>query len=114
MALIWAILFVLVRSGKIDVNFLLEMSKAGIHYNLLLFALNMLPFPPFDGGRVLIGLLPNKYALQVAKIEPYGFYIIAILILASDVIFNVWIYPVMKVATLLLNLLISPLTYFLN
>jgi Zn-dependent protease len=114
MALFWLIMKIALQAGRVDMKFLTEMSTAGIFVNLLFFALNMLPLPPFDGGRVLIGLLPHKYAAQVVKIEPYGFYIIAILLMASDVLFKAWIYPVMQLASLLLTLIVSPLTYFLN
>ena len=114
MALIWLLINVALQIAHVDLKFAAEMSVAGILVNLLLFAVNMLPLPPFDGGRVLIGLLPNEYAAQVAKIEPYGFYIIAILLMASDVLFKFWINPVMDVSKALLFLLVSPLNYLLN
>jgi Zn-dependent protease len=114
MALFWLLIGLVAHATQSDAKFLQEMCEAGISVNLLFFALNMLPLPPLDGGRVLIGLLPHKYALQVVKIEPYGFYIIAILLMASDVLFKAWISPVMHLAGMLLALIVSPLTYFLN
>ncbi len=47
-----------------------------IIFNLFLMMFNLIPIPPLDGGRILVGLLPNRQAHAVAAIEPYGFFIL--------------------------------------
>ena len=55
---------------------LVLMGKIGIFLNAILMVLNMLPLPPLDGGRVVVGLLPEPLADKVARIEPYGMFIL--------------------------------------
>jgi len=76
MAFLWA---VIIRVGILlgDVGIaLIFMGAVGIFINTLLMALNMLPLPPLDGGRVVTGLLPGPLAWKFSQIEPYGFLIL--------------------------------------
>jgi Zn-dependent protease len=52
------------------------MGIAGMFINAILMMLNLIPLPPLDGGRVLVGLLPGPFAYKVSRIEPYGFFIL--------------------------------------
>lgn len=55
---------------------LLEMAQIGVKINVVLMVLNLLPLPPLDGGRIAVSLLPNRQAYQLARIEPYGMFIL--------------------------------------
>lgn len=58
-----------------------EMAKAGLRINLFFAAINFLPIPPFAGGRVLMGILPLPAARALARVEPYGQWIVIALLL---------------------------------
>jgi len=58
---------------------MMEMAKIGININVVLMVLNLLPLPPLDGGRIAISMLPHRQAYQLAKIEPYGMFILIFL-----------------------------------
>lgn len=84
MAVLWAMsASVLFRMGVESDDFWFRMAIAGIQINLILMALNMLPLPPLDGGRIVFSLLPHPMAAQYAKIEPYGLLILILLMLTG-------------------------------
>ena len=76
MAVLWAIVYRLAMPESAgEVSALAAMAKIGIYINLILMALNLLPIPPLDGGRVAVSVLPNRAAYAWSRLEPCGLYI---------------------------------------
>jgi Zn-dependent protease len=73
---------------------LVFMGVAGIFINCILMALNLLPLPPLDGGRVMTGLLPGPLAYRFSRIEPYGFFILVGLMVTG--LLGVILWPVIE------------------
>ncbi len=79
------------------------MSQIGIQINVVLMVLNLLPLPPLDGGRVAVSLLPHRQAFQLAKVEPYGMFIL--IFLAVTPLLSMLLSPLIVLMFKLLSLL---------
>lgn len=107
-AILWTVLlYVLVATGT-EERFFLQMCRAGILVNVVMFAFNLFPLPPLDGGRILVGLLPWKQASLVSRVEPWGFFIVMALVI-SGVVGSLWLRPLMALTGSAIELLLTPL-----
>ena len=113
MALGWAIGLIVLAGLGVQERFFVEMCRAGVLVNVVMFALNMFPLPPLDGGRIVTGLLPPRLAIPYSRVEPWGFFIVMGLIVAG-VLSTLWMRPVMSLTYGALNLLLSPITALLR
>ena len=98
MMIMWAV------AGKVAINlpesgptiFLALMAQAGIFVNALLMVFNLFPLLPLDGGRILVGLLPNRLAYSYSRTEPYGMFILIALMLSG--ILGKFMWPLIEIS----------------
>ena len=112
-AFAWAVLIYLLSGVGSEERFFLEMAQAGVLVNLVMFAFNLFPLPPLDGGRILVGLLPMRLALGFASIERYGFFIVMGLVLMGAVN-TFWMRPIMQATTQAIQFTLEPLASLLQ
>ncbi len=112
-AFLWgAALFILQGMGVSEL-FFLKMCQGGVLVNVVMFAFNLFPLPPLDGGRILVGLLPYRQAMLVSRIEPWGFFIVLGLVLLG-LVSTYWLQPVMALTYGLLNILLTPFAWLVT
>lgn len=74
-----------------------------IYINVMLGVFNLVPVPPLDGSRVMMGILPQELANRYASIEPYGLIIVTFLFFTGTLFKVIW-----PIITFLMNLLGVP------
>ena len=57
-----------------------------VQANLILGLFNLIPIPPLDGGRIVVGILPRPLALRWARLERYGILIVLLLLIAPSLL----------------------------
>ena len=107
-ALIWGAVFSLLVGLGVHEAFFVDMCRGGVLVNLVMFAFNLFPLPPLDGGRVLAGLLPHRQAVALGRIEPYGFYAVMMLVISGAIV-PIWMGPLIAVGLAAINLVLYPL-----
>ena len=112
-ALLWGVLLYVLVGVGLQERFFLEMCRAGMLANVVMFAFNLFPLPPLDGGRIVVGLLPWRQALMFSRIEPYGFFIVMALVLMG-VLSAWWMHPLMDLSFGVIKLVLSPLEFLVK
>ncbi|HEY0822685.1 MAG TPA: site-2 protease family protein [Ramlibacter sp.] len=112
-AILWAVFYALLLGMGLTERFFLEMAKAGVLVNLVMWAFNLFPLPPLDGGRVLVGLLPARQAYALSRVEPWGFFIVLGLVLMG-IVSTYWLRPLISFGYWVLGLLLAPLQFLLT
>ena len=102
MAIIWTLFLTFQQAIGSDEPFFQAMALAGVQVNLIFMALNLLPIPPLDGGRILVGLLPNALAYRVARLEPFGFFIVIGLMVLG--VLGFFLAPFLELGTAIVSL----------
>jgi len=102
MAILWALLFRVLQMAGVEERFFLQVANAGVQVNLVFMALNLLPIPPLDGGRIVAGLLPRNLSNAYSRIEPFGLFIIIGLLVTQTL--NVVLQPFLAVGEAIVRL----------
>ncbi|TWO73307.1 site-2 protease family protein [Caenimonas sedimenti] len=112
-AIVWAVAFALLGAFGVSERFFVEMAKAGVLVNLVLWAFNLFPLPPLAGGRILMGLLPPRPAYLLSRVEPWGFFIVLGLVVLG-IVSTYWLRPLLTVGYAAIHLLVSPFVSLLQ
>lgn len=83
MAIFWVLLLkisiVMVQNQTAGAMVLAFMCQAGILINLVLMVLNLLPFPPLDGSKILTAFLPPPLDKYIDRMSLFGLLILVVL-----------------------------------
>ncbi len=103
-AIVWVIVDLALLKVGVQEPFFYAVAQAGIVVNCVICAFNLVPVPPLDGGRIVMGILPTRAAIAYARIEPYGFFIVIALVVTG--VLSAWMQPIVG---LLLSVIARPL-----
>ena len=112
-AVFWAVVIYVLTANSAEERFFFEMAQAGLLTNLVMFAFNLFPVPPMDGGRILVGLLPLRLAISYSRVERYGFFIVMGLVILG-IVNALWMLPIMTASMFSIQWLLQPLANYLQ
>ena len=112
-AVVWAVVIYVLTANSAEERFFFEMAQAGLLTNLVMFAFNLFPVPPMDGGRILVGLLPLRLALGYSRVERFGFFIVMGLVMLG-IVNALWMLPIMTASMFSIQWLLQPLANYLQ
>lgn len=75
-AAVFLLQFPTLSSNKVAATMLYYMAQI----NIILAAFNLIPIPPLDGSKILMGFLSYRVQHVFSRLEPYGFFIIIALL----------------------------------
>ncbi|MEI6482929.1 MAG: site-2 protease family protein [Betaproteobacteria bacterium] len=112
-AVVWAVVIYVLTANNTEERFFFEMAQAGLLTNLVMFAFNLFPVPPMDGGRILVGLLPLRLAIGNSRVERFGFFIVMGLVMLG-IVNALWMLPIMTASMFSIQWLLQPLANYLQ
>lgn len=96
-----------VPSSSAVLSVIQQMLQISVMYNLLLFFLNLLPIPGFDGAHVLVHFLPPSTAMTFRRLENFSLLILFAFISFAGGLFAVLISPAFILRDVLMHPVLS-------
>lgn len=104
MAILWVLFAKLMQGLDVQERYVYLVANAGVSVNLVFMALNLIPIPPLDGGRIAVGLLPSRLAYAYSRVEPYGMFIIIALLVTG--VLSVLLRPFLQMGEAIIRLFV--------
>lgn len=106
LALVSAAILSAIGGAAAEPEFLRKLLNFSISFNILIAVFNLIPIPPLDGGRIAVGVLPGSLAFPLARLEPYGMWLVIGILLIVPLVtfqlgseinpFNMFIRPILN------------------
>jgi Zn-dependent protease len=106
LALVSAAILSAIGGRAAEPEFLRDLLSFSVSFNILIAVFNLIPIPPLDGGRIAVGVLPGSLAFPLARLEPYGMWLVIGILLIVPLVtfqlgseinpFNMFIRPILN------------------